>query len=160
MEERYSMNDYKPLTMSERKLNIEDEMADLELKKSPLISRKQEIELELSNYNSRVRGKFLPPNEYNEICQWQKALSQEKVDLEKKFTEIRNKKIELTKERERIHLKMKTLPDSMTKDTLLELRDKYMAFASDTTRVSSMRAMASKFVEELVSVIKGINNSI
>ena len=151
--ERFSMNDFKPLTMSERKLSIENDISNLSLERSPLVIRKQEIELELATYKNRIRGNHLPKDEYNEICQWQRALSQEKLDIEKKFLEINDKKLKLEKERERLHLKIKQLPDSMTNDSLIGLRDKYMAFASDTSRVSSMRAMASKFVEEIQSLL-------
>ena len=154
--ERFSMNDFKPLTLSERKLGIENDISNLKLEKSPLINRKQQIELELATYRNRIRGNHLPQEEYNQICQWQRALSQEKLDIEKKFLEINDRKVRLEKERERLHLKIKQLPDSTVNDALIELRDKYSSFASDTTRVSSMRAMASKFVEEIQSLLTQI----
>jgi hypothetical protein len=151
--ERFSMAEFKPLTMSERKLSIENDIANLSLDRTPLIIRKQEIELELAAYRNRIRGNHLPQDEYNEICQWQRVLGQEKLDIEKKFLEINDKKLKLEKERERLHQKIKQLPNSSLNDSLVELRDKYSAFASDTTRVSSMRAMASKFVEEIQSLL-------
>ena len=158
MSERYSMKDYQPLTMSERKVNLDNDINDLNLKKAPLTLRKQEIEFELSKYKDRVRGKHLPQDEYNEICQWQRALSQEKLGLEVKLSDIKVKIAEINKEKDVLSLNIKKIPDSMTKDILTELRDKYMAFSSDTTRVSSMRAMSSKFVEEIQVIIKSLSN--
>lgn len=39
------------------------------------------------------------------------------------------------------------------------LRDKYMEFAEDVTRVNSMRLMAARFAKELSTILKSVDKS-
>jgi|SRR6185312_4511406 len=151
--ERFSMNEFQPLTMDEKKFMVENKISAINKKKEPFIIRKQEIELELSKYKAMVVGKYIDPEKYQHILECQGKLKDEKFQIEKTIHGFKKEVESLNRELETIRLQMKKIPDGNTMKTVLEMRDKYMAFASDTTRVSSMRAMASKFVEELQSLL-------
>jgi hypothetical protein len=154
MNERISMREFQPVTLDSKLLRIRTEITQIEESKQPYVSRKQEIELELSKLNSKVRTGDFSKIEYNTICNNQDTLKDEKRLVDEKLIEFRDLIRKKNRELDTIMHEMKRVPDEQIKETLLGLRDKYMSFASDTTRVSSMRSMASKFAEELQVVLK------
>jgi seryl-tRNA synthetase len=152
--ERYSMNEFKPLTLLDKRQRIEERICEIETKRYPLVLEKQEIESKISDYNRRVRGKHLETAEYDSICRKQRDLFQQKRKVERELMELNQQARVLSKDKDDLSLQIKKIPDEAAKQKVVELRDKYSSFASDTTRVSSMRAMASKFVEEMQSLLK------
>lgn len=154
--ERFSMNEFQPLTMDEKKFLVENKISAINKKKEPFIMRKQEIELELSKYKAMVVGKYIEPEKYQHILECQGKLKDEKFEIEKAIHGFKKEVESLNRELEVIRMQIKKIPDGNIKKLVIDMRDRYMAFASDTTRVSSMRAMASKFVEELQSLLTEI----
>lgn len=152
MQNMYSPIATRPFTLEEKKIRLESDIVDLRSERQKLVERKQEIELEIGNYNSQVRGKHLPEQEYENICRWQSALKREKLDIEKKLADTKSVLQKKELEKDNLSLNIKKVNEE-AKQHILEIRDKYMSFAADTTRVSSMRAMASKFSEELTFIM-------
>jgi len=136
------------------KLEIERAVSNLMDKKAELTTAKKQYELKISLLNSRVRGKTLSAAEYSSVCEEQNVCKAEMLNLQVKINELN---ADIQKKRNlgedvRIQLgkvKVKTLNLTAIIDNLIVLRDNYMSFASDVTRVSSTRVMASKFSEEL-----------
>jgi len=153
-EVRFSPKEYKPMSLEDRIGKLESERYELSSKRTPLVERKQEIEFELSKYKNQVRQGRLPQSEYEMICKWNDALNGEKRAVEKKLMGLKVELAKINTEIDETKRKYKKEPNGISVDELIELRDKYMQFASDTTRVSSMRAMSSKFVEEIQAILK------
>lgn len=151
--ERFSMNEFKPLSLLEKQSQIKNKIADIATKRQPLITRKQEIELELSTHLRRIKTETLDNDEYRDICKSQNTLGREKLEIERKLSSLKEDGRKLQEDEHRIFIDLKRIPDGKAKQTMLEIRDKYMSFAADTTRVSSMRAMASRFVEEIQLIL-------
>lgn len=151
----YSPREMRPLTLMEKKIRMEAKRNDIEETRKPLIERKKEIELLLSEYTNKVKGRVLPQEEYEHICNEQAKLKREKFEVEKKVATIKEELRKLKSDIDCISLDIKRTSEE-AKDFILEVRDKYLSFAADTTRVSSMRAMASKFVEELQYLLSKI----
>lgn len=151
----YSPREMRPLTLMEKKIRMEAKRNDIEETRKPLIERKKEIELLLSEYTNKVKGRVLPQEEYEHICNEQAKLKREKFEVEKKVATIKEELRKLNSDIDCISLDIKRTSEE-AKDFILEVRDKYLSFAADTTRVSSMRAMASKFVEELQYLLSKI----
>lgn len=153
---RFSMKEWSPITVYDKKLKIEREIEEIQKKRQPLIDRKREIEMRLSEINSKfkTRAGDFSNGEYAGICKEQDLLKVEKFGIEEKLRSLKIEGREKRMEENEVFVESKKYPDEKLKDTLLEIRDKYMSFAADTTRVSSMRAMASRFVEEIQGIMK------
>jgi len=142
-------------------IDIEKSIADLMTTKSRLSTRKKQIELQLSQYKSRVRNApgNLPAKEYKSICRKQDEIKAEMFDIDNQITDINSqiyKKNSLHQE-VAIHLKngnINTENGGSVKSRLIKLRDHYLSFSADNTRVSSMRIMASQIAEQLEVIIK------
>lgn len=156
--ERYSMNDWQPLTILDKKMRVEEEINQLTASKEPLVNKKKEIELELSELNNKIRvNGFIDQNEYANICKRQDDLKRIKHGVEQQLLSLKQQVRNKQTEKDKLTIQGKKFSSSEIKQCLLGLREKYMSFASDTTRVSSMRAMASKFVEELQAALKHVD---
>lgn len=151
--ERYSMKEFTPLTFLEKKDKIDDAIEVLKEKRSPIVAEKKEIDEQIGEYNSMTKV-LLPDYEYAAIMKAKTPLIARKRVLEGQIMTLNEEIRKKQRERDKVDLQRKKVPSSAIKDSLLELRDKYMSFAADTTRVSSMRAMSSKFVEEIQSILK------
>ena len=152
--ERYSMNNFTPLTWDEKEQRLKEKRFKMESDKEPLVDRKKEIELELSELNQQVRGLHLEDEDYAKVVKRQTEIKREKLLLEQGIMKIKRELNSVNQEIDKARLQSKKAPNDAIHQSLVDLRDKYMSFAADTTRVSSMRAMSSKFVEEIQSVLK------
>lgn len=158
MSERFSMNHFKPLSLNEKLSRMEEKRRSLENDRLPIIERKKEIGVELSAFRARVRtGGMLEPNEYKAICDKQEGLKKELLQVEKNISENNRQLSAINSEIDSFKRQMKTLVKDEVKDSLEALRDKYTSFAKDRSRVSSMRAMAAEFVEDLQETLKLLN---
>lgn len=154
---RYSMREFKPLTLEDKQHDLEVQRERIDEERGKLVDKKKEIELELSELNGAARSGKLSSEEYIKVCDRQTVIKQEKYKLEKDILEIKRNMRGLNLEIDSVRLKARKIPNSEVKQLLLELRDKYMSFSADTTRVSSMRAMSSRFVEEINAIAKHLD---
>jgi hypothetical protein len=152
--ERFAMKDWQPLSIEDKLIRVEEEINAIDQRREPFIIRKKEIDLELSTLVNGIRMGRLSPIEYAEVCRRQNELKSEKHSIEVSISVLKNEIRLKNTEREKIRLLGKKEPNDKRKEYLIELRDKYTAFAADSTRVSSMRAMAAKFVEEVQIILK------
>ena len=114
-----------------------------------LYMMKRELDAELASMNARVRSsgrRGLPHDEYKRLCTKQTETKKRILSVERLALKVK------------AELRKASLPDSLGSglqadpslvDSIKRIRDRYLAFSQDATRVSSMRIMASQFAEEL-----------
>ena len=144
-------------------IDLEKAITALQERRSQLVLSKQNKEIDLSALNNKVRsatsgGEYLPPQEYRDICSKQKKIKQ---DIYAINVELQGLKFEIQKKN--------TLKDELSNEIsvkgnegilqeLIDMKDYYATFAADTTRVSSMRAVAAgvtKKLDDILTKIKG-----
>ena len=139
-------------------INVQKMINKLREDYDTIVERKKEIETRLSILNSKVRSSGnMPPTEYKNICRNQSDIKQELVDLQPQINHIKHEIAdkEIFKEEIYDYINKNKPKDIVAK--LEALRDSYMEFASDQTRVGSTRVMASRFTEELQEIINSLN---
>lgn len=156
--ERFSMNHFTPLTIDEKIFKAEEEIRRIQDEIEPIVDRKREIEAMLTEVNAHKK-EWLPDDQFAQVMKTRSLMVKDKYGIEEQIRktnkELRDKLAELDK----LKLQRKKLPKDEIEERLIELRDKYMSFSSDSTRVSSMRAMSSKFVEEISGLLKCLKMS-
>lgn len=139
-------------------IDIDRSIGDIETKRSKLLLRKRECETQMAQYKSRIRSSKLrlPPKEYKDVCRKQDELRKEIHDTEKGIVEADGeiRKRYVLKDEVRLQLKQNGTLGEPMKERLIKIRDHYLQFSGDNTRVSSMRIMASQFAEEIEALIK------
>lgn len=149
------MNEFRPEPIYEKVANLMEQIDAITLKRTELTERVVWLNSEMAELNSLVKTSGqMDPQVYHGICCKQGQLRSEKKGYEKTLLELKVQFQKLSMEKDALNRKLKFFPLSKTKETLIEMRDKYTSFAADSTRVSSMRSMAAKFVEEILSIIK------
>jgi hypothetical protein len=136
-------------------IDIEETINILIQQKEKLICDKREIELENSIINSQVRvgGRFKDV-EYKKICNQQNKLRKNSFKLERSISDLSIEIMKKSTLKEKLKLEFNSQKKIDVKLKLTELRDYYINFASDKTRVSSMRAMSAEFAEKIEVLIK------
>ena len=126
---------------------------ELEKERNELVNRKGEIVSQLMKLKKQVRGRgqILPQNEYNSICSKQERLRQEQRIIENKLSNLN-----LKMKQKNIFIFKNNENTSKIELLLINLKNKYMDFSSDNTRVNSMRLIASQFAQEIDEIIKSI----
>lgn len=136
-------------------IDLEEAITTLNQQKDKLIFDKREIELENSILNTKVRtGGRMHEVKYKNICDQQTKLRKDSLKIEKAISEI---SIEINKKstlKDKLKLEYKQQQKFDIKSKLVEMRDYYINFASDKSRVSSMRAMSAEFAEKIEKLIK------
>jgi len=141
--------------------DIERMMNSLKDNHQELVHRKKSLDAKLADIKNRIRGngRALPQLEYQALCRKQSEYKTEIVHIDRDISSINSELRKKQVIRDEIYYQQKVTIDKLdtsAKSQLITLRDEYMQFASDTTRISSMRAMASKIAEELESIIKKV----
>lgn len=160
-------------------LELREEVAQLQIEKRKGTEEQKVLEEELHSLNARVRsvihmGHRLPAMEYKRVCDRQGALKKKLARVQREATRRNARIADLNGQlhaMERESAEERGVPSAvrMELDALYgacanaesaceTLRARYAAFASDMTRVSSMRVMAAKFAEELGVVLKGLQS--
>lgn len=137
-------------------LDIERSILEQKSIQSKFVFEKKRAEDELASIKNKIRGngKPLPPAEYQSLCKRQDAIKKEKTITEQEIAKIQTDIQKKSLLKDEIKNELKERANTTLPDTLVSLRDYYMAFASDKTRVGSMRAMSSEFAEKLEAIIK------
>ncbi len=151
--EQFSMKEWKPELVYNNIQRIEQTLTELNEEKLPLINAKREIEAELTQLNVQLKEQYYSPEEFNIINSKRGRLVKQKTDIDIKLSELKQRSLKLHTEKESANIELKKKPNEAIKMAMYGLRDKYLSFAADTTRVSSMRAMSSKFVEEIQAIL-------
>ena len=142
------------------RIDIERSIANLENKKTDAANEKIKYQNELSELNFQVRGngrKIIPQIKYDTILQNQAEVKRKMLVVDCYISDIKKEITNKRILRDEVDL---VLDDNFDSNSILieiiNLRDKYVNFASDSTRVSSTRLMASRFAEDLDSIIKSV----
>lgn len=142
-------------------LDIEMSIHQLKSKQNAQSIIKKDCEVKMATLNNRVRGNkhTIPPNEFRAICRKQDELKRIIGEAQNEIITIKNEIYRKNILREQIKQEVgwsNLTDESEAKKLLISLRNKYMEFSSDVTRISSMRIMASQISEELEAIISVI----
>lgn len=136
--------------------DIEEEIIKLQSQRDVFMLNKKQYETELSKLNAKVRSRteFLSENDYDSICRRQRTIKNSLNTIQITLTEYKKKIGEKVILKEKLRNSLRPDSDTTLIDRIILLKDKYADFASDGTRVSSMRTMASQISQELELIIK------
>lgn len=151
--DRYSMVEWKPEMVYNKLQRVEQSILEINNERVPLVNEKKTIEIDLNEINILLRTLGVSNPDYNTINSKRGQLIRQKGEIETKLSLLKQKSQKLHTEAESAKIDLKKKPNELIKANMLQLRDKYLSFAADTTRVSSMRAMSSRFVEEIQSIL-------
>lgn len=138
-------------------IDIELSINNLIQQKEKLIFDKKEIELKNSVINNQIRsGGRMHEVKYKRLCDQQTKLKKDSFAVEKSISDLSIEIMKKSTLREQIKSELKNKKKIDVKEKLTEMRDYYINFAADKTRVSSIRAAAAEFAEKLEGLIKSI----
>lgn len=142
-----------------------NEIARSKEKSDQLSLQKRSIEQEIAQLTHRVRsaGGRLPDEEYRGILKKQKRCREMMYEIEKQLVQLKAERrhwtnIE-TQMRLNANLSREPSPIVFNEDAdrlrkaVTGIRDIYLSFSEDPTRVNSMRLMAAQFAKELTEVL-------
>jgi hypothetical protein len=157
--------DKKLLEIKTRRYEIEEEEEDLK-------NQVRETGAKLTLIKNHIRtGGLMPSEKYQKFCDTQNETIKKKLDLEKKLGKLKVEKRKLAdqeyffygnpkkQEAENQEIESNQNEIKAAVQQLVELRLKYQEFSADSTRASSMRSMASKFVLDINKVVKSLINN-
>lgn len=139
-------------------VDLDRAIIDLKNKKATIVTRKQKLELDSSKIKDLMSDPNLVGPEHGSFSVQRNIIKRNLSNIEMEIREINLEIKEKTKLRiyidDNLRNKKKTsASESLQHQELLKLKEKYQSFASDNTRISSMRIMASQLVEQLDLII-------
>ena len=138
-------------------IDVEIAINTLIQQKEKLVYDKREIELKNSVLNTQVRtGGKMRDVKYKQICDEQNKLRKDSLKLERAMSELSIEIMKKSTLKEQLKMEFKKQQKIDMKQKLTEMRDYYINFASDKTRVASMRAMGAEFAEKVEVLIKSL----
>lgn len=144
-------------------IDIRSNINDLNEKKRSLGMEKQTLEAQLSVIRNKIRGRVgrMPPPEYQALTRKQGEIYQKVLNINQQIIDIKSEISKKSILEMNIDNELNSsVPEKITITSKLQtLKSKYMAFASDMTRVSSMRVMASQVAEEIDAIIKDLKKN-
>jgi chromosome segregation ATPase len=134
------------------KLEMEREIERLKKKKGDLSTAKTDIQTSLAEINSKFVGR-LDNWTYEKLQKERAQLCRMQNEVERQIRPINDEIRSLSIEKDQCGEKS-YYGSKPTVESIVQIRDEYMAFAADKTRVGSMRQMAAEFVTKLNPVIR------
>ncbi len=136
--------------------DIEEQIVKLQSQRDVFMLKKKELEGKLSELNGKVRSRteYLSENDYQSIVRQQTSIKKQLNEIQPVLTDYKKQISEKTILKEKLRNSLRSDNKSTILDKVIILKDKYSDFASDSTRVSSMRTMASQICQELENIIK------
>jgi hypothetical protein len=155
------MNEFNPTP--ENKIDLERSIFDVKSKKSKYVASKLEKQEEVSRIKEILNDPKISEKKHIKNVRRRVALRTELSELEMLINEAN---LIITNKRKLLvsiegHLKNNKLETETSNEVIKELnllRNKYSQFASDHTRISSMRTMSAEFSNELEVIIRKIQN--
>lgn len=133
--------------------DIQRSIIDMQAKRSALGTKKQHIQAELNKLKGMLPHFKQGDLTFDDIVKRRKELTAEVIEIDKDISDLKH----FIKKRQALKEEVKTLEAPEMKAVqadLTALRDRYLKFAADKTRISSMRQMSAEFAEELTLVLK------
>ncbi|WP_313266536.1 hypothetical protein [Sphingobacterium sp.] len=137
------------------KHDLERSILELQGKRSQLGLKKQKIQADLSETREMLKVVKQNHETFADLVMRKKNLT---ADLDECELEIMKLKQDI-KKRQNLKVEAGDIFGNSNKTAIVKLtvtRDHYQQFASDKTRVSSMRIMASEIAEKLTQILKEI----
>jgi predicted nucleic acid-binding Zn-ribbon protein len=145
---------------------IDAEIASIHARRTPLILAMQKLDAERTTLNGRVKSSNghrtrLSPEEYRQICNRQSVISRKKTEILNELAPLKTKLRDLESLSTQFRAQMGILSPreqsiervDILRPSVVAIRDKWLGFAEDQTRVSSMRLMASQIARELTDLL-------
>ena len=143
--------------------NLSFEASQIKLKHAELTEKTRAIDVELSNLKSRVISSKthktrLSAEEFRQICNRQQVLKRKKAEVESMANPLKAKLREIAALQSIGYATLEkdipsVDPELSIRKSVTDIRDRWMNFAEDQTRVNSMRIMAAQFSRELTEVL-------
>ena len=138
-------------------LDVEVSINTLIQQKEKLVFDKKEIELKNAVLNNQVRaGGRMHDVKYKQICEQQSKLKKDALKIERAISELSIEIMKKSTFKDQLRAEFKKQQKIDVRQKLTEMRDYYINFASDKTRVASMRAMGAEFAEKVEVLIKSL----
>jgi seryl-tRNA synthetase len=139
--------------------SVVTEITEIKEKLDLIKAKKRNLEHEMQKMNNRVRtGGRLPDEEYKTICRKQqkirKAITELETDMAPLIAEIRHWSNLETELRAKMYGNKPIDSSKPIRKKIVALRNHYLSFAEDHTRVNSMRMMASQIASELTEALQ------
>jgi hypothetical protein len=152
---------------------IKTQIADLKDRASELSLAKRKLETELQTLSNRVRKSsgLLPGNEYKNICSRQIIVKKNILEIENKIAPIKSelRRWYAMEDEARVKANLsftdnRSAPvtgnagdkEDKFRHRIIELRNEYLNFSEDSTRINSMRLMSSQIANELTAALKDV----
>lgn len=140
---------------------LREQLNEIDEERVGLVMQKKAIESEQAGITVEIRKNHqLPRDRFRKLLTRQGELNAAQSMIDGKLGEMSaakrklNSLIDQCKSSDTSNQEAKNDRWQNTRDALIEMKDRYMDFSSDGTRVSSMRLMASKFVDEIDGVLR------
>ena len=138
-------------------LDVEVSINTLIQQKEKLVFDKKEIELKNAVLNNQVRsGGRMHDVKYKQLCEQQSKLKKDALKIERAISELSIEIMKKSTFKDQLRAEFKKQQKIDVRQKLTEMRDYYINFASDKTRVASMRAMGAEFAEKVEVLIKSL----
>ena len=142
----------------------EKELDKLQQIRAPLAERKASLESTMTGLNGRVRGRLLLRDEYLSIVKKQDEVKALIKKTDKELVKVNQDIRQWYRIYDQLRIQgrtevITTSPRASDVDVIAkikEIRDKYLAFSEDQTRISSMRIVAANVTSDLTSLISEI----
>lgn len=152
-----------------RMREIDERNVCIESERLPLVKKRREYEGQSESLARRLKASrdWMNPRQYEALLAQREQTKKELFAIEGRLSVLKSERTALYQERDRLRLAAidRNAEDQSAagagphgwatevRAALRDMRDRYQAFASDQTRVSSMRIMASEFAEELTRLL-------
>lgn len=137
--------------------DIELSIINLQAKRQQLGGKKLKAQNEISRLREMLKFVQQGHETFNDLVEMKRKQVEMLTDIESELADLKTqiKKRQVLKQ----EVGLIASPRNIAVEAdILVLRDKYLSFAGDRTRISSMREMAAKFAEELTKILKKVKS--
>jgi len=153
-------------------IELRDKILKLNSEKAQANIDRMSAEAELSALNHSVRGQHV--TNYGDVCRRQANIKNKLVSIRKRSMALGGEAAALSAEEHKLHIRLRQIERKDNEETpvaslstktaeversvsamkaICEMKDRYLKFAEDGSRISSMRLMATRFANELQEII-------
>lgn len=133
--------------------DVQHSILDIQSKRSKLGIKKQQLQGEISKIREMLKFVQQGHETFEELVLTKNKLIAETHEIDSELIDLKDqiKRCQLLKDELNSNEQPKT---TILEFELTTLRDRYLSFAGDRSRIGSMRAMAAEFASELTKLIK------
>lgn len=135
-------------------LIVKNAILKLNQSRDVLVAQKKELDNQFFDIKRKISGKWLPGDEYDKLTKMQYDLRNQMLPIERGLAENKRQLREKNALLDEYRLSKEDNVKIPMLEALESLKANYLDFAADRSRVSSMRAMAAEFADQLDTLIK------